>query len=67
MKIQVVTPGKFVAEVVEFSTGHVVRRTEPGSERRAERIESGIERNINHERFYTRVQPFRAKMSKVWS
>lgn len=47
----------YVVEVVESATGVVAHRIgEPGmTERNADRVEDGVNRNLNHDRFYTRV------------
>ena len=45
-------------EVVEILTDKVVRTIEinpPKNERQAERTEDGVNRNMAHERFYTRL------------
>lgn len=43
-------------EVVEYETGDVVKTLDGGtSERRADRIDSGLNHNLDHERFYTRI------------
>lgn len=45
-------------EVVEYSGGRVVKQiTCDHGERQADRIERGLNINLNHDRFYTRVIP----------
>jgi hypothetical protein len=41
--------------IVERDTGDVVKRIENSSHRRAEKVESGLEINLNHDEFYTRT------------
>ena len=47
----------YLVEVVEHATGKVVRRIgdPPMPESKADRVMSGIDINLNHERFYSRV------------
>lgn len=43
-------------EMIEYATGDVVKVMDGGtSERTADRLDNGVNRNLNHERFYTRV------------
>lgn len=42
-------------EVVETQTEKVVKRLGPMSERKAEKVERGLEINLNHQRFYVRT------------
>lgn len=42
-------------EVVEIETDSVVKRIECGSDRRAEKVEDGLTRQINHDKYFTRV------------
>ena len=51
-------------EIVEYSSGDVVRTLEYTSERLADRAERGVERNLNHEEFYTRVMPIKKTTKK---
>ena len=47
-------------EIVRYNDDgveHVVRMDPPKSARHAERVEDGVNRNLNHERFYTRLVP----------
>jgi len=49
-------PAEWWVEVVPHAKGGEVHRIGPcASERAAERCESGVERNLNHEQFYTRI------------
>jgi hypothetical protein len=50
-------------EVVEAATDKVVRRLGPMSERKAEKVERGLEINLNHDRFFVRVVPRDEKKS----
>ena len=50
---------KRVVEIVETATGKVVKQvvvSELGP-RSVERVEAGMNRNLDHERFFTRVVP----------
>ena len=45
-------------EVVDRTTGevvHVMKMDPPKGERMAERVCDGVERNMDHERFYARI------------
>ena len=42
-------------EIVKTDTGEVVKRMGPMSERKAERVESGANINLNHDGYYTRI------------
>ena len=44
-------------EVVEAATDKVVKTLMAGSEREANRIDDGLNINLNHESFFTRVVP----------
>lgn len=44
-------------EVVSYETGKVEERRGPYPERRAEKIAAGMDVNLDHERYYTRVVP----------
>jgi hypothetical protein len=46
-------------EIVEYETDQVVHRVDvtDKSERHAERVMDGVDRNLNHEKFYTRFSP----------
>ncbi len=46
---------KFYIEVIEYESGAVVSRMEASSERRAEKIDRGVNINLNHEDYYTRI------------
>ena len=46
---------KYYIEVVEFESGEVVSRMEASSERTAEKIDRGVNINLNHENYYTRI------------
>lgn len=49
---------KFYVQVIEFDTGEAIRRLGPyNSKRLAENAERGIERNLDHSRFFTRIAP----------
>lgn len=42
-------------EIVSYNDGTVQSRRGPSSERRADRIDDGLNINLNHEQFYTRM------------
>ena len=42
-------------EVVDETTGDVVKAIPCTSQRQAERVEGGININLNHERYFTRI------------
>jgi hypothetical protein len=47
---------KYFVEVIEDATGKVERRIEcSGSERQAEKVQRGVEINLNHEDYSTRI------------
>lgn len=46
----------FRVEVVEYATQKVVKTLKAESERMAERLDSGVNRNLDHTRFYTRIK-----------
>lgn len=42
-------------EVIEYYTGNIVKTLEAKSERAADRIDDGININLDHDAFFTRV------------
>lgn len=46
---------QFYVEVVSYDSGKVVKRMGPFPESQADKIDSGLNRNLDHTRFYTRV------------
>ena len=46
---------KYLIEIVETETGEVVETMEATSERTAEKIERGVNINLNHEDYHTRI------------
>ena len=46
---------KFFVEVVEDATKAVVHRFECENRHKADNAESGVQRNLNHDKFSTRV------------
>ena len=44
----------YLVEVVSYETGEVVKSIVCTSERGADRIERGLNINLNHEKYYTR-------------
>lgn len=47
----------YYVEIVSYETGEVVKRIECQSERSAERVERGVNINMDGEKFYTRILP----------
>jgi hypothetical protein len=45
----------FFVEIVERSTGAVVKRMGPMNERKADKVESGASINLNHDDYFTRI------------
>lgn len=46
---------QFYVEVVEYATEEVVKQLGPNSEWRANKIDDGMNINLNHERYFTRI------------
>ena len=46
---------KHWVEIVEYGTERVEHRIGCNSERGAERVENGVNLNLDHSRFYTRI------------
>lgn len=42
-------------EIVEFETEAVIERKGPYSERQANRIDDGMNINLNHDKYFTRI------------
>lgn len=43
-------------EIVSYETGEVVKEFKPvSSERRAEKLDNGVNINLNHEKYFTRI------------
>lgn len=45
----------FYVEIVKASSGEVVKRMGPMSERQADKVESGASINLNHKEYFTRI------------
>ena len=45
----------FKVQIIEFGTGNVVKEVECPSERKAERVDSGLNINLNHDHYYTMI------------
>lgn len=41
--------------IIELKTGNIVKEIEAGLERDAERVERGLNINLNHNKFYTEI------------
>ena len=46
---------KFYVEIVKSSSGEVVKRMGPMSEKKADKVEFGASINLNHEEYFTRI------------
>jgi hypothetical protein len=48
---------KLYIEVVEYETDKVIKKVDVSDKswRQAERVQDGMDRNLNHEKFYTRL------------
>ena len=47
---------RYLVEVVDYETEEVVDRIKvDGTKRKAERVERGVNINMNHDRYFTRV------------
>ena len=44
-------------KVIKADTGEVVKTLEATTERSAERVERGLNRNMNHDSYYTVIEP----------
>lgn len=47
---------QFYVEVVNSETGEVVNTLGPAPERKADKIEDGVNINLNHEKYHTRLR-----------
>jgi len=45
----------YYVEIVAFEGDKVIKRMGPMSERKADLVDSGANRNLNHEDYYTRI------------
>lgn len=45
----------FYVEIVNYETDEIATRMGPHTERTAERIEDGANRNLDHEHWFTRI------------
>lgn len=48
---------KFIVQVIEYQTGKVVKTSQPMLERKANKVDGGMNRNLNHDRFFTCIAP----------
>lgn len=46
---------RYYVEIVHNETGNVVKRLGPMTERKADRVEDGVNEKLNHDHFYTRI------------
>lgn len=45
----------YYVEIVSFATGEAVKRMKASSERQAEKLDRGVNINLNHDEYYTRI------------
>ena len=45
----------YFIEVVEFDTDEVIERKGPYTERQADKIDNGMNINLNHDKYFTRI------------
>jgi len=45
----------YFVQIVEYKTGIVIKELGPHSEHKAEKIEAGLNIQINHESYYTKI------------
>ena len=50
-----------IVKVINAETGEVVKEVECESERQAERMDDGLNINLNHQQFYTLIEKREAK------
>lgn len=48
-------PSFVVVEVVEYETDEVIKRFGPMPDGKANRVDAGLQHNLDHSRFYTRI------------
>ncbi len=46
---------QFYVKIVKYGTEEVVKRMGPMSERQADKVDSGVNINLNHEEYFTRI------------
>ena len=47
----------YIIQIIESATGEIVKEFEPqSSEHNADRVNRGVNINLDHERFYTRIK-----------
>ena len=46
----------YVVDVIHSETGEVVHTVEVGPARKAERVEDGMNINLDHDKFHTRIR-----------
>jgi len=54
------TENKFVVKVIEYSTKKVEKTSDPMSKRKADLVDRGMNRNLDHDRFFTVTEPVAA-------
>lgn len=53
--VETIVNDKVYVEIVEYNTGKVIKRMGPMTRHSAERVDDGVNINLNHEEFYTRI------------
>jgi len=47
----------YIIQIIEYGTGRIAKEFEPiTSERMADKVDNGVNINLNHERFYTLIK-----------
>jgi hypothetical protein len=52
---------KWIVEVIAYKGGEVVKTFKSSTERAADKIDRGLNINLNHDQFYTRVTSIKEK------
>ena len=55
------TPDTWKVKVIEYETGETVKTFEAVTERAANRLDDGLNINLNHAEFYTVIEPPKPK------
>lgn len=48
---------QFYVDVVSYEDGAVVKRLGPMAERKADKVDDGLNINLNHDKYYTLIVP----------
>lgn len=47
---------KYIVQIIEHRTEKVIKEIECPTERKAEKIDDGVNINLNHENYYTKIR-----------